>query len=86
MKLTPKGQRIGDKIRKQLSDPDSSMNECVRTFKAWTRLFKSNPKKYKLQLNMFGDIEFIESLGKYGETVHPSHPWDIGCFINLSEA
>jgi hypothetical protein len=55
IRLTPKGKRWGDVIRKELTDPDSRLSCVVREFKAWTRIAKSD-KKTKLELDYCGNI------------------------------
>jgi hypothetical protein len=45
MKIT-----IGSLIRKELSNPDSDMSRAVRTFKAYSRLVKNDPKRHKIAL------------------------------------
>ncbi len=81
MNLTPKGQRIGDKIREQLADPDSYMSKAVRDFRAMARLMKSNPRKYRIILGWNG-IEYQEYMYRTWREVGSGSHLDIGCLIS----
>lgn len=76
IKLTPKGKRWGDVIRKELADPDSLISKAVRELKAWHRLSKTNDR-IQLELTCLGNIQ----VACYGYCVHDADRTDI-CPLN----
>jgi hypothetical protein len=56
MKMTEKGQRWGDVIRKELQNPKSLTSLSVRQFKAYKKLCDTCPKDFKLELDVLGNI------------------------------
>jgi len=62
IKLTPKGERFGDKIRRQLSDPDSSLSQAVKNLKTWKYIIKGRPTGdvgWSFESNIFGGVEAV---------------------------
>lgn len=58
---------FGDFVRRELKDPESEISQSVRKFKAWTRLSKSEPQNFRIELYI-GDIFFVKN-GDWGADV-----------------
>lgn len=66
MKFTPHGERIGDKIRKQLANPKSRLSKVTKRWNTWKYVAKNHPDKYEIRWDLFSFDLFL--VGDYFST------------------
>ena len=51
LKLTPKGKRFADVVRRELARPDSYVSLAVRNLKGWQHQVKQHPREFRFILD-----------------------------------
>jgi hypothetical protein len=88
IELTPKGQRWGDIIRKELSDPHSPISQAVKNLKTWKYIVKdrqSGQPGWSFESNTFGGVDVIHRNNRGHEIDRESmseYAWVSNCIIN----
>ena len=67
---------IGDKIRRELINPDSLMSQAVQRWNAWKYRGIRNPKRYQLSFDVMGTFHVFDRKTKQQET---------GCMFDIGE-
>ena len=82
MNMTPHGERIGDRIRQQLSNPSSCLSEKVRKWNNWKHLAKTEPKTYEIVWDDWNFELRDKTLGSWINTIEETGFESLGEILN----
>lgn len=85
IKLTPKGSRWGDIIRRELSDPNSAISRAAKNLKTWKYIIKERQPGqpgWSFESSLFGGVDVVcrdhHGLEIERESMSP-HTWVKDC-------